>query len=191
MNIRDIYRETKPVLITEIKKKLEELNNKEAPERVKEDQIVEIATDYISEFDSIVKNIEEFALLAISQNVEKGSEFILRFTGDLISISEKPRDGRIIKFAQGAPAFIGWRLLILSGALAIELEDFDAASILIREPIEIQESTGLFSHKPLFLRNRLFYPDAFLGYANYPITYIINMVIFQILMYSDMQPIIT
>ena len=61
--------------------------------------------------------------------------------------------------------------MILSGALAVELEDFKSAAILIREPIEIQESTGIFSHKPLFLRNRLFFPDAFLGYADHPIRY--------------------
>lgn len=174
MNVRDMYRRTKPVLIKEVKNKLEELNNRDVQGSIQNDQIVEIATEYISNFDPIVKNIEEFALSAISEGLPLGSDIILRFAGDLISISEKPVDGKIIRFAQGAPALIGWRLLILSGALAVDLEDFDSAAIIMREPIEIEESSGLFSHQSFVKRRRLFYPEAFLGYANYPMRYIAN-----------------
>lgn len=172
MNVRDLYRNTKPILIEQVKSKVEELNRKELPERVTSGQILDMATEYISQFDPIVQNIEEFAFAAIYENLPSGSEVILRFAGDIISISENPVGGRSIRFSQGVPAFIGWRLLILSGALALDLEEFDTVATIIREPIEIEESNGLFSHKSLVNRKRLFYPEAFLGYANYPIHYL-------------------
>ena len=172
MNVRDVYRKTKPILIKEVKEKLRELNRRDIQGNIDRDKVIEIASEYISNFDPIVKNIEEFALSAISEGLPLGSDTIIRFAGDLISISEKTVDGKIIRFAQGAPALIGWRLLILSGALAIELEDFDSAAVIMNEPIEIEESSGLFSHQPLVKRRRLFYPEAFLGYANYPMHYI-------------------
>ena len=172
MNVRDVYRKTKPILIKEVKEKLRELNRRDIQGNIDRDKVIEIASEYISNFDPIVKNIEEFALSAISEGLPLGSDTIIRFAGDLISISEKTVDGKIIRFAQGAPALIGWRLLILSGALAIELEDFDSAAVIMNEPIEIEESSGLFSHQALVKRRRLFYPEAFLGYANYPMHYI-------------------
>ena len=172
MNVRDVYRKTKPILIKEIKEKLGELNRRDIQGNIDRDKVIEIASEYISNFDPIVKNIEEFALSAISEGLPLGSDTIIRFAGDLISISEKRVDGKSIRFAQGAPALIGWRLLILSGALAIELEDFDSAAVIMNEPIEIEESSGLFSHQSLVKRRRLFYPEAFLGYANYPMHYI-------------------
>jgi hypothetical protein len=121
-----------------------------------------------------VKNIEEFALSAIKHELKQGAETIVRFAGDLISISEKPVNDRNIRFAQGAPAFIGWRILIISGAYALDLEEFNSASIIMREPMEIEELNGLFSHQSLIQRRRLFYPEVFLGYANYPIKYLAN-----------------
>lgn len=172
MNVRDVYRKTKPILIKEVKEKLNELNNRDVQGNIENDKILGLASEYISNFDPIVKNIEEFAMLAISEGLPLGSETIIRFAGDLISISENQVGGKIIRFAQGAPALIGWRLLILSGALAIELEDFEAATVIINEPIEIEESNGLFSHQSLVKRRRLFYPEAFLGYANYPMQYV-------------------
>lgn len=172
MNVREIYRKTKPILVNQVKQKLQELNQREIKANIKSSEIQGIAAEYISNFDPIVKNIEEFAFASISQEVPSASETILRFAGDLISISEKPVSGRSIRFAQGAPALIGWRLLILSGALSVDLEDFDSAATIIREPMEIEEANGLFSHQSLLSRRRLFYPEAFLGYANYPIHYL-------------------
>ena len=131
MNVRDVYRKTKPILIKEVKEKLRELNRRDIQENIDRDKVIEIASEYISNFDPIVKNIEEFALSAISEGLPLGSDTIIRFAGDLISISEKTVDGKIIRFAQGAPALIGWRLLLISVALAIELDDFDSAAVIM------------------------------------------------------------
>ena len=51
MNVRDLYRKTKPVLTSEMKSKLDELNNKEVPNSVENEKIPEIASEYISSCD--------------------------------------------------------------------------------------------------------------------------------------------
>ncbi|MBN2239002.1 MAG: hypothetical protein JW712_04455 [Dehalococcoidales bacterium] len=158
----------------EMYSKLKEMNNLEVPQHVQQDKIETIASQYLAEFDSIVKNVEEFALLATTEDLDLGSDFIIRFAGDLVSISEKSLPGKIVKFAQGAPSMIGCRLLILCGALALELDNYEYASAFVREPIEIEDNNGKFSHMPLYQRRRLFYPEVFLGYANYPMHYLAN-----------------
>ncbi len=172
MNIKDIYRDTKPSLVNQINEIISELSKSNVPQQIKTTEISELSKEYISKFDSIMMNIEDFACAAIKNGIEKGADTIIKFAGDLISISENPYKGSNVRLIQGAPAFLAWRLLIISGALALELDEFNEATILITEPIEIEESNGLYSHQALVQRRRLFYPEAFLGYANYPIFYI-------------------
>ena len=172
MNANQLFHTTKPELEKHLAEILTSLNQRQGPATIQRNQIEITATEYISEFDEIVENVENFALSAIMRNWEPGTIVIPKFAGVMISISENRKDGHVVRFAQGAPAFLGFRLLLLSGALALEMEEFNLAAIILREPIEVKNINGQYSHLSLIHRDDLFYPDAFLGYANYPIPYL-------------------
>jgi len=89
----------------------------------------------------------------------------LKFAGKWISITELRSNGRSIKLAQGLPALLAWRMLLLSGAKALAEETFDILGIIIREPIEVEHLGGRFSNRSLIQRHDLFHPDVFLGHA--------------------------
>ena len=66
---------------------------------------------------------------------------------------------------------MAWRMLCLCGAKALDDDELDLLSYILREPIEVEEASGRFSNRHLIERRDLFYPEAFLGYANFPMQY--------------------
>lgn len=62
-------------------------------------------------------------------------------------------------------------MLCLCGAKALDEDDQATLARILKEPLEVEESSGKFSHRPLVVRRELFYPDAFLGYADQPMSY--------------------
>jgi len=172
MNANQLFHVTRPELEKQLSGKITSLNQREVPDKIPRKQIETTATEYISEFDEIIENVEKFALSAIMRNWEQGTMVIPKFAGVMITASENTKDGHIIRFAQGAPAFLGFRLLLLSGALALEMEEFDLVAVILQEPIEVKNINGQYSHLSLIHRDDLFYPDAFLGYADIPIQYL-------------------
>jgi len=169
---KTIMRLTRVELIPLINQILKSLNEREAPEQVTRDKILERAKEYIVKVEPIIKNIEDFGLACVQESWKPGVEVTLKLSGNLISISERPRGGRVIRYAQGAPSLMAWRMLCLSGAKALEDDELDLMSYILREPIEVEEASGRFSNLPLIERLDLFYPEAFLGYANFPMQYI-------------------
>ncbi len=172
MNANELFHITKPELEKQLSEKMVLLNKREVSDRIQRGEIETIATQYISEFDTTVENIEKFALSSIMRNWEQGTLTIPRFAGVMITASENTKNGRIVRFAQGTPAFLGFRLLLFGGALALEMEEFNLLEIILQEPIEIRHRNDQYSHLSLIHRSDLFYPDAFLGYADYPILYL-------------------
>jgi len=169
---KTIMRLTRAQLIPLVNQILKSLNEREDPNQVAKDKIFERAKEYISEIEPILNNIENFGLACIQEGWKPGVEITMKLSGNLISISERPRDGRVIKYAQGAPSLIAWRILCLCGAKALVEDELDLVSYILREPIEVEEASGRFSNRSLIERRDLFYPEAFLGYANFPMQYI-------------------
>lgn len=160
--------ELQPILRTT----LAELNRSEAPGRVTRNQIPTIAQQYIPKIEVLVSKIEQFILSSIDIGWLAGAKLAIPFTGDWITATEQTQDGQIIRFAQGVPALLAWRLLILSGAKALANNDFGILAIILREPIEVEDRGGSFSNLPFLRRLDLFYSEAFLGYADYTAKYI-------------------
>lgn len=167
-----IYRLTKPKLLKELGSIVDQLNQKEAPGSVKTGEIPSIAREFISVGEPIVVPLEQFALTSVEENWKEGVVECLSFAGDLITLSERPRSGRTLRFASGLPALLAWRLIILMGAKALAEDAFDLLTIILRQPIEVEESGGRFSHRSFLDRRNLFYAESFLGYADHSITYI-------------------
>ncbi len=168
---KTILRLTKSVLVPLMIQTLTALNARKVPETVTTARILENARPYLSEVEPLTQNIEVFGLTSIVEGLNEGLDVVLKLAGNLVSISERPVAGQTIKFAQGAPALMAWRILCLCGAKALDEEDLSIFGRVLKEPIEVEESTGKFSHRPLMARRELFYPDAFLGYADQPMSY--------------------
>lgn len=168
---KTVMRLTKAELIRLINQNLKSLNEREDAGQVTKDKILESAEEYIAEVEPITKNIENFGLACIQEGWKPGVEITLKLSGNLISISQRPRGGRVIRFAQGAPSLLAWRMLCLCGAKALDDDEIDLVSYVLREPIEVEEASGRFSNRSLTERRDLFYPEAFLGYANFPMQY--------------------
>ncbi|MFC1981320.1 hypothetical protein ACFLVN_03655 [Chloroflexota bacterium] len=168
---RTIYRLTKTELLPLINNTLKSLNEKGKGGQVTKDQIFGQAMEYIAAFEPITNTIEHFGLASTQESWKAGLETTMRLAGNLITISERPQSGQVIKYAQGAPALMAWRMLCLCGAKAIDEDGSDIMRYIMTGPIEVEEATGKFSNRPLIERRDLFYPDAFLGYANFPMKY--------------------
>ena len=150
---------------------LKSLHDREDPGPVVSDRILERAKEYIAEVEPVITNIEDFGLACTQEGWKPGIETILKLSGTLISISERPRGGRVMRYAQGAPSLMAWRMLCICGAKALDDDELELVSYVFREPIEVEEQSGRFSNRSLIERRDLFYPEAFLGHADIPMQY--------------------
>jgi hypothetical protein len=171
-DMKTVLRLTRAELLPLLKSQVDLLNKTGNTQSVTQDKIMEKAEDFIKPIDSMIQRVDEFVLASIQEHWEPGIEFAIKLSGDWISISERPLDGHIIRYAQGAPALMAWRMLSLCGAKALEEESFGFLGSVLREPIEVEEAGGRFSNRSFTQRRDLFYPEAFLGYANFPMKYI-------------------
>ncbi len=170
-----VLRLTRAELLPAIRQAVNELNQREVPGQIQENQILGLAREFISVIEPTVHKVEEFVLASVEEQWESGVRLGLRLSGDLISISEGPRSGRSIKFAQGTPALLAWRLLLFSGAKALSEESFNILGIILRESIEVEDNSGRFSNHPLIKRRDLFWPEALLGHADHGTKYMIEL----------------
>ena len=169
---KTILRLTRAELLPLMNGVVESLNKSEPTQPVSRDKIFAQAQQYILELAPMIQKVEEFVLASIQEHWEPGIGLAAKLSGDWISISEKIPSGQVIRYAQGAPALMAWRMLSLCGAKALDDEAFDLLGIILREPIEVEESRGRFSNRSFIQRRDLFYPEAFLGYADFPMKYI-------------------
>jgi hypothetical protein len=170
-----VFRLTRAELNPLMKERVDTLNQRSVPDSIQQNQILDFAKGYISEVEPLIQKVEQFAMASIEEGWLGGAQIGLKFAGDWISLSERRSDGRVIRFAQGVPAFLGWRLLILSGAKALADEVFNLLGYILREPIEVEDISGRFTNRSLLQRRDLFYPDSFLGHANYPMKYMAQL----------------
>jgi len=170
-----VLRLTRAELRPTISQIVNELNQREVPSQIQENQIPELAREFINVIEPSVHKIEEFVLASVEEQWEPGMRLGLKLSGDLISVSERSHSGRIIKFAQGTPALLAWRLLLCSGAKALSEESFAILGIVLKESIEVEDSSGRFSNQPLIRRRDLFWPEALLGHADHGAKYMIGL----------------
>jgi len=170
-----VLRLTRAELRSAISQIVNELNQREVPSRIQENQIPELAREFINVIEPSVHKMEEFVLASVEEQWEPGVRLGLKLSGDLISVSERSHSGRIIKFAQGTPALLAWRLLLCSGAKALSEESFAILGIILKESIEVEDNSGRFSNQPLIKRRDLFWPEALLGHADHGAKYMIEL----------------
>lgn len=130
------------------------------------------AVTYAQTASPTVAVIEEIGLAAVDHGRVDVVRTIMKFAGDLIGWTDSMNGG--IRFAQGMPAFLALRLLLLVGAKAVEERDAAALRLLIHEPLEARSGSDV-SIEPLWKRRRLFFPEAFLGHADLPMRYLNNL----------------
>lgn len=168
---KEIYRRTRPELLKQLTSIVSELNQKNAPGSVQTSDIQSIAQGFVSAGEPCVIAIEQFALASVEEHWKEGVFECINFAGDMISLSESPRDGRNLRFATGLPALLAWKLLVLMGARAWAEAAYDLVILILRHPIEV-ETHGRFSHRSLLDREDLFYAESFLGYADQSVIYL-------------------
>ena len=171
-DIRKIYRITESGLFSLFEDTVDTLNKIDTPQHVQLQEIIIEAEKIISGFEILTNNIEKFALASVQEGFNEGVNIILKFAGDWISISEKPMINGKTKFVQGAPELLAWRMLCLSGAKALEEEEFEILKTILSEPIEVEESSNIFTNIPLLKRHMLFHPKSMLNHADLAIDYI-------------------
>mgnify|MGYP001472528758 CR=1 FL=1 len=157
-----------------MKEALETLNQRPYPESVKDDQIPAAASEYIVAIEPYITKVEEFTVACVESDWTPGTPMGLRFAGDWISLGERLEE-RHVRFAQGVPALLAWRLLILMGAQAVADDALSSLSIILREPIEVERLGDRFSYLPLPQRRSLFHPETFLGHAAHAIRYVVDL----------------
>lgn len=167
---RTIYRSTRPELVTNVESTVGMLNQRQTGS-MPESQIPSVAQTFISEGEPWIVPIEQFGLVSVQENWIDGVSDCMSFAGNLISVSETLKPGRIIRFATGLPSLLALRLLALMGAIALSEENFDALELIVRHPIEV-ERNGTFTHLSFLDRENLFYSEAFVGYANHTFLYL-------------------
>lgn len=165
-----VYRMTQQELRPRMVALLEDLNSRDIP-RVSREEVPEAARKFFAPIEILAVPVELFCLAAVEERWLPGVSTGIRFASDWITLSERlPRHS--IKFAQGAPALLAWRLLILMGAKALKEMAFDLISTILGEPIEVEQFGGGFSSRPFPQRRDLFWPEAFLTDAKAGMDYV-------------------
>lgn len=167
-----VFRLTHAELQPLMQQTVHELNQREVPNRIQQNEVPELAQEFISAVEPLVRKVEQFVVATVEESWQPGASLGLRFAGKWISVTELRSNGRSIKLAQGVPALLAWRLLLLSGAKALAEEAFDILGVLLREPIEVERLVGRFSNRSLIQRHDLFHPEVFLGHAGQALSYI-------------------
>lgn len=153
---------------------MSKLNQRSPAGEITRDEIPRVALEHISAGEPHTAKVEEFVLSSIEEGWVPGVKTGLLLAGDLISLSEETPT-HSLRFVQGLPALLAWRLLILMGAKALEHESFESLGLILREPIEVERENSRFSYRSLPERRDLFWPEAFLGYADYGISYLVKL----------------
>lgn len=138
--------------------------NRKSWGQVEKTAIVGIADEHIEVALPSILPAEEFALHAASQGFVEGVQGTLALAGRLLSMGNPPGGGT--RFAAGLPQYFGWRLLLLAGAAAVHRDELKAAAAVINDPIEVRLESEEYSYLPLWKSRPLFFPEAFLGYAD-------------------------
>jgi len=168
--LNEYVRSTKATIRREFIPLLDELNKGQGGS-IQEDQIRATALPIIERFEPHVREVEEFVLTSINEEWGGGLRAALSFAGDWITLSAHPQS-RSLRFAQGAPQLLAWRLLILAGSKIFANEITHFLKDLVHTPIEVEDIEGRFSHLSLGDRVDLFHPEAFLGRASTAAEYI-------------------
>lgn len=168
---KTIMKLTRAELTTSLNQIVESFDERDDRAAVTQDKIYERAIEYVSEVEPIIKNIEDFGLACIEKGWKPGVGIILKLSEPLISASKRPKGRRGIRFADGAPSLMAWRVLCLCGTKALNDDEFDMVSDILRKPMEVKEASGRFSNRSLTERRDLFFPEAFLGNANIAMKY--------------------
>ena len=155
-------------LIPLMREAIAALNQWERLEPVQRHEIPALAKEYITPVEPLTQKVEEFVLASIEEGWSPGVQLGLRVAGDLISLSERRTGGLTIRLAQGVPALLAWRLLILSGPKALAEEVFDLLGTVLVGSIEVENQSGRFNNRPFLQRRDLFHPEAFFGHADSP-----------------------
>ena len=66
------------------------LNQRDVPDRIQEDRILELAQEYIPVVEPIVQKVEEFVLTSVEEQWALGLRLGLRLSGDWISFKRAP-----------------------------------------------------------------------------------------------------
>jgi hypothetical protein len=173
---RTVFRLTQSELRPQIISVVNDLNTRDVSGSVPREQIQEMNQEFISVFEPLVVPVEEFCLASVEEGWNPGVKDVgFRFASDWITISKQSGSARDIRSVRGTPALLAWRLIILMGAKALEEPNFGLLNTILWEPIEVEESSGRFSHRPFFQQRDLFWPEAFLGYADLGIKYIVKI----------------
>ncbi len=150
-------------LLKRLDAKVKELRTTETGQ-VSREQIVSHAGRFVAAASPVVNPLERLALAWVDARFEAGIRRCMQTSGALITQSEVSGGG--LRFASGLPAYLGWRLMLVMGAKAIDNDDYVTAGIIINEPIEVRLVGGQVSFEPLWLQRRLFYPEVYLGFAD-------------------------
>jgi hypothetical protein len=161
-----VLRLTRSELRPLMKSSLAELNERDVPGSVTAEQVPGIAQEYISVIEDITNPVEEFALAAVEEGWADGIKVALRLAEEWISLGEQRPSGPSVRLAQGAPAILAWRLIVVSGGKALVDDEFEILDIVVNEPLEVESQNGRFSHRSIVQRRDLFYPEALLGHAD-------------------------
>lgn len=172
---RIVFRLTHAELRPLMQQTIRELNQREVPSAIQQPKVPQLAQEFISAVEPLVQKVEQFVVATVEEGWQPGVLLGLKFAGKWISITELRSNGRFIKLAQGLPALLAWRMLLLSGAKALAEETFNILDIIIREPIEVEHLGGRFSNRSLIQRHDLFHPDVFLGHAGQALDYIASL----------------
>lgn len=151
------------------------LNQREFPSTIQQTEVPQLAKQFISEVEPLVQKIEQFVVATAEEGWQPGALLGLRFAGKWISVTELRSSGRSIKLAQGVPALLAWRMLLLSGAKALAEEALNILGVILRESIEVEYLGGKFSNRSLIQRHDLFHSEVFLGHAGQALDYIASL----------------
>lgn len=143
--------------------------------QIARNDIYDFCLPYVRRFQPDVVRIEAFALSLIESGAGEYLESFRRLIEEWIGISQVLPNGINFRPLRSAPELMATRLLMTMGAKGADNLDFDIMELLLNRPIFIRSKyTSEQAAKMLYEHKELYFADAFLGYSDVTIRYLIE-----------------
>lgn len=150
---------------------LERLSVAESGGSITKTEIYPRAAEFLTPCLPATANVELLGLASVEYNVLAGVESVVQVCAELMNLSSTMRGG--LRFAKGTPEFLALRILLIMGAKAFAERFSPALALLLTDPFETRDGSRT-EVAPLAERRNLFFPEAFLEYADLPMKHLDN-----------------
>lgn len=173
--VREGVRQARAFFDSTWPEKIRAHGRRQEPESVPRDKIYDSCLPVIADFERDVLRLEEFWLRVVDADYSDACIALCRVLEDWLSFTGARWEDSSLKAARGAPSLMALRFLLGGVARAIDNWSAKTVGLLLGQPLQANDMFDGVQTLSLVDRRDLFYPPAFLEYADLGARYLADL----------------